>query len=64
MEVIKIEQPAGDTLCKFGTPTEYGGTMVWLSEATNKKSVTLDLRSEKGAELVAKSDGQASRPYP
>ncbi|RMO65639.1 CaiB/BaiF CoA transferase family protein [Pseudomonas marginalis] len=60
-EVIKIEQPAGgDTLRKFGTPTECGDSMVWLSEARNKQSVTLDLRSEQGAELfrqlVAKSD--------
>ena len=51
-EVIKIEQPgAGDPLRKFGTPTDCGDTLVWLSEARNKKTATLDLRSPRGAEL-------------
>ncbi len=60
-EVIKIEQPGeGDSLRRFGTMTEAGDTLVWLSEARNKKSVTLDLRTPRGAELfrllVAQSD--------
>jgi crotonobetainyl-CoA:carnitine CoA-transferase CaiB-like acyl-CoA transferase len=60
-EVIKVEQPGiGDPLRRFGTPTAAGDTMVWLSEARNKKSVTLDLRKPEGADLfrklVAKSD--------
>ena len=60
-EVIKIEQPGdGDSLRRFGTMTEAGDTLVWLSEARNKESVTLDLRTPEGAavfrELVAKSD--------
>ena len=60
-EVIKIEQPgAGDSLRKFGSLTECGDTLVWLSEARNKKSITLDLKNPEGAtifrELVAKSD--------
>src|ERR1700691_6234067 len=51
-EVIKIEQPGeGDPLRRFGTPTECGDTLVWLSEARNKKCATLDLRTERGAEL-------------
>jgi crotonobetainyl-CoA:carnitine CoA-transferase CaiB-like acyl-CoA transferase len=51
-EVIKIELPdEGDPLRRFGTPSECGDTYVWLSEARNKKSVTLDLRSKEGAEL-------------
>lgn len=59
-EVIKIEQPgSGDPLRRFGTQSECGDTYVWLSEARNKKSVTLDLRSDRGAslfrELVRKS---------
>ena len=33
-EVIKIEQPGdGDSLRRFGTMTEAGDTLVWLSEA-------------------------------
>jgi crotonobetainyl-CoA:carnitine CoA-transferase CaiB-like acyl-CoA transferase len=60
-EVIKIEQPGqGDPLRKFGTVTECGDSLVWLSEARNKKSMTLDLRTPDGAgvfrDLVAKSD--------
>ena len=60
-EVIKIEQPGdGDSLRRFGTPTECGDTLVWLSEARNRESVTLDLRKPEGAalfrRLVEKSD--------
>ena len=60
-EVIKVEQPGeGDPLRRFGTPTDCGDTLVWLSEARNKKCVTLDLRSDEGAtmfrSLVEKSD--------
>ena len=60
-EVIKIEQPGqGDSLRRFGTTTECGDTLIWLSEARNRQSVTLDLRKKEGADifrqLVAKSD--------
>ena len=60
-DVIKVEQPvAGDSLRHFGTPTECGDTLVWLSEARNKRTLTLDLRTEAGADLfrklVARSD--------
>ncbi|WP_198083902.1 CaiB/BaiF CoA-transferase family protein [Variovorax sp. E3] len=60
-EVIKVEQPdGGDALRKFGTITECGDSLVWMSEARNKKAVTLDLRSPQGAqmfrELVKASD--------
>ena len=60
-EVIKIEQPkTGDALRQFGTITECGDSLVWLSESRNKKTVTLDLRKPEGADvfrkLVAQSD--------
>ena len=61
-EVIKIEQPgAGDTMRKFGTPTPRDGdTLAWLSEARNKRSLTLDLRDPEGKalflRLIAQSD--------
>jgi crotonobetainyl-CoA:carnitine CoA-transferase CaiB-like acyl-CoA transferase len=60
-EVIKVEQPkVGDPCRRLGTVSECGETMVWLSEARNKKSVTLNLKSPKGAailkQLVAKAD--------
>ena len=60
-DVIKVEQPEeGDSLRRFGSVTECGDTLVWLSEARNKKSITLDLKKPEGAaifrDLVAKSD--------
>ena len=61
-EVLKVEHPvAGDPLRRFGTATSRPhASLAWLSEARNKKSVTIDLRVPKGAELftrlVAKSD--------
>src|SRR3977135_357802 len=52
-EVIKIEPPkTGDSLRRLGTNTEGGDTLVWLSEARNKKCVTLDLGSDRGRELL------------
>jgi len=51
-EVIKIELPnVGDPLRRFGTQTDCGDTLVWLSEARNKKCITLDLRTPEGADL-------------
>lgn len=59
-DVIKIELPGqGDTLRRFGTPIEGADTLVWASEARNKRSLTLDLRTADGRDiflgLVAKS---------
>jgi succinyl-CoA:(S)-malate CoA-transferase subunit A len=61
-EVLKVEHPiGGDPMRRFGLPTKRGdATLAWLSEARNKKSVTIDLRRPRGVELflqlVAKSD--------
>lgn len=60
-EVIKIEQPgSGDPLRRFGTMTAAGHSLNWANESRNKKTVTLDLRTPEGAEilkqLVAVSD--------
>ena len=53
-EVIKVEQPGvGDPLRYWGTQTECGDSLVWLSEARNKKSITLDLRLEEGRRCSA-----------
>jgi crotonobetainyl-CoA:carnitine CoA-transferase CaiB-like acyl-CoA transferase len=52
-EVIKVEQPkVGDPCRRLGSVTECGDTLVWLSEARNKKSVTLNLKSPKGAKML------------
>ena len=60
-EVVKVEMPGtGDPLRQFGTGTDCGDSLMWLSESRNKKSVTLDLRTPEGADilkqLVRKSD--------
>jgi len=52
-EVIKLELPGvGDALRKFGTITECGDSLPWLSECRNKKTATLDLRKAEGAALL------------
>ena len=60
-DVLKVEHPdGGDALRRFGTPSERGDTLTWLSEGRNKRSLTLDLRQKEGVEifkgLVAQSD--------
>jgi len=61
-EVIKVEHPeGGDPMRRFGTATDDPDrTLAWLSEARNKHSVTLDLKSAEGAaalkELARRSD--------
>ncbi|MFI5717649.1 CaiB/BaiF CoA transferase family protein [Nocardia sp. NPDC051750] len=52
-EIIKVERPgSGDNLRRFGSDTECGDTLVWLSEARNKRSVTLNLADPRGRELL------------
>lgn len=55
-EVLKVEHPiAGDPMRRFGTATKRpDATLKWLSEARNKKSVTIDLRQSEGVELFLK----------
>src|SRR5512144_2413415 len=55
-EVIKVEEPrAGDPFRRFGTPTERAdSTLAWLSEARNKASITLNLRSDEGVALFTR----------
>ena len=61
-EVLKVEHPiAGDPMRRFGTPSPRpDATLKWLSEARNRKSVTIDLRQGEGValflRLLAKSD--------
>ena len=55
-EVLKVEHPlGGDALRRFGTPTpRQGDTLTWLSEARNKRSVTIDLHRPEGVDLFKK----------
>jgi len=59
-EVIKIEMPGGEGVRNSGNMVDEDRSLMWLSEARNKKSVTLDLRKPEGIEifkkLVAQSD--------
>jgi succinyl-CoA:(S)-malate CoA-transferase subunit B len=52
-DVIKIELPAGgDATRRFGTMTDCGDSLPWLSESRNKRCITLDLRKPDGAALL------------
>lgn len=60
-EVIKIEQPGeGDPMREWGREKPYGKSLWWPVVARNKKSLTLNLRTPEGQQvvrdLVAKSD--------
>jgi succinyl-CoA:(S)-malate CoA-transferase subunit B len=51
-EVLKVEHPVGGDACRrFGTATQRGDTLTWMSEARNKKSVTIDLHRKEGVAL-------------
>ncbi|ODV41390.1 hypothetical protein AWV79_37100 [Cupriavidus sp. UYMMa02A] len=53
-EVLKIESPKdGDPLRKWRKLYE-GTSLWWYSQSRNKKSMTLDLRSAQGQEIVRK----------
>jgi crotonobetainyl-CoA:carnitine CoA-transferase CaiB-like acyl-CoA transferase len=59
-EVIKVEQPGvGDDLRRLGTPAVPGLSYWWLAESRNKKSVTCNLRTTEGQDLVARLAAQA-----
>ena len=54
-EVIKIESPdKGDPIRNWRALDEGGTSFWWRSIGRNKKSVTIDLRNEKGSELAKK----------
>lgn len=67
-EVIKVELPGvGDPTRRYGHMTE-SDSLVWLSEARNKKTISLDLRKAEGVEvarrLVAECDVVAENFQP
>ena len=52
-EVIKIEAPGiGDPMRQWGREKPHGKSLWWPVGARNKKSVTLDLRTEEGQRIV------------
>lgn len=59
-EVIKIEKPGvGDSLRNLGVESETGDTWFWINEARNKKCITLDLKTARGADLFREMVKQA-----
>ena len=55
-EVIKVEQPGGgDPWRRYGTKTALEDcSLAWLTEARNKRSITLNLREVAGSEIFKK----------
>jgi crotonobetainyl-CoA:carnitine CoA-transferase CaiB-like acyl-CoA transferase len=52
-EVIKVEQPVkGDDSRAFGPPFMNGESVYFFSFNRNKKSITVNLKSEKGKEII------------
>jgi CoA-transferase family III/Hydantoinase B/oxoprolinase len=52
-EVIKVEDPGhGDPMRQWGRERPYGKSLWWPVVARNKKSVTADLRTPRGQDLV------------
>jgi formyl-CoA transferase len=52
-QVIKVEDPAhGDPMRQWGREKPYGQSLWWPVVARNKLSVTADLRTERGQDLV------------
>ena len=52
-EVIKVEDPGtGDPMRQWGREKPYGMSLWWPVVARNKKSVTADLRTAEGQDLV------------
>jgi len=53
-EVIKVEPPGGDPIRGWRTLDDTGTSFWWRSLGRNKRSVTLDLKSDAGRELAAR----------
>jgi formyl-CoA transferase len=52
-EVVKVEDPRhGDPMRQWGREKPYGKSLWWPVVARNKKSVTCDLRTDAGQDLV------------
>lgn len=51
-EVIKVEEPGEGDFTRRGASVPGGRSLQWLQEGRNKKSVTIDLRTERGQQLV------------
>jgi CoA:oxalate CoA-transferase len=57
-EVIKIEGPEGED-ARTSPPRKGDGSLYWISHNRNKKSVTLNLRTDRGKEILRQLVRQA-----
>lgn len=54
-DIIKVEQPgSGDETRRFTPPTWNGESCYYLSSNRNKRSITIDLKSSAGKEIIYK----------
>ncbi|MFS0576396.1 CoA transferase [Sporosarcina sp. 179-K 3D1 HS] len=54
-DVIKVEMPGvGDSTRNMGKKTKKGGSLAWANGGRNKRSITLDMRTEEGQKLIYK----------
>lgn len=54
-EVIKVEDPGvGDPMRQWGREKPHGTSLWWPVVARNKKSITADLRTQQGQDLIRK----------
>ncbi len=53
-EVVKVEEPGRGDFTRMGPGAQGvgGRSLHWLQEGRNKKSVTIDLRTERGQRLL------------
>ena len=59
-EVIKVEDPrGGDPMRQWGREKPYGRSLWWPVVARNKKSVTANLRTSQGQDLIQRLIGTA-----
>jgi formyl-CoA transferase len=59
-DIIKIEDPVGgDPMRQWGTQTADGISLTWPIIARNKRSITCNLRTEQGQDLVRQLAAQA-----
>ncbi len=59
-EVIKVEDPGtGDPMRQWGREKPYGKSLWWPVVARNKKSITANLRTDQGQDLLRRLIGRA-----
>jgi len=51
-EIIKVEPPGGDPVRKWGEQVD-GHSLWWSMHGRNKRSIVIDMKSERGRDLIA-----------